>query len=263
MSLSTAGCKRIGSAGQLRMAAIHRERVLRQVVAADREEVHRRRDALGGERGGGRFDHRADFDGRAGELRLKRVDCVTHGAHFRNVRDHRQENAHDSRRRDSQALHAAASAGSPDDAAPCGCRAVRARDSLRAAAAGSASGLSPPTSISRKHERPAAECRRRWPDRRRTARPRLARASRSMKRNSVRSRPQPSAPAETAASASARLPRLAKISIRVPSRVRQSCCAALSLRGALGRQRRCSRRCAWRARPPVVPGAGCLAPRRR
>ena len=42
------------------MAAVHRQRVLGQVVGADREEVHFRREAVGHDRGGRHLDHDAD-----------------------------------------------------------------------------------------------------------------------------------------------------------------------------------------------------------
>ena len=64
MPISRKHCrmKRIGLFGELRMAAVHRERVLRQIVRADREEIDFARERFGNQRGSGYFDHHADFD---------------------------------------------------------------------------------------------------------------------------------------------------------------------------------------------------------
>ena len=65
-----------------------------------------------------------------------------------------------------------------------------------------------------------------------------------MNRNSLRSRPQPSAPFATAPAASSTAPRLANTSIRVPSAVWQSACAAAM---ALARRERRSNSRVWAA----------------
>jgi len=59
----------IGAARKLRMAAIHRQRVLRQIIAADREKFDFAADERSRQRGRRRLDHRAKFDApRQGEL---------------------------------------------------------------------------------------------------------------------------------------------------------------------------------------------------
>ena len=57
--------QRVELAGQLRMRAIHRERVLRKVVGADRQEIGLGGELVGEHRRGGRLDHHAERSGVA------------------------------------------------------------------------------------------------------------------------------------------------------------------------------------------------------
>lgn len=77
-----------------RIAAVHRKRVLRQVVGADREEVGLAGEQVGGDRGGGRLDHDPERDGvgmadRAG----CGIERGADGAEFGEARDHRHHDA--------------------------------------------------------------------------------------------------------------------------------------------------------------------------
>ncbi len=62
---STAGCSASRLPGELGMAAIDRERVLRQVVGADRQEIRVIGELLGEQRGGRCLDHHAERQGRS------------------------------------------------------------------------------------------------------------------------------------------------------------------------------------------------------
>ena len=89
MSLQHRRMQGIGAARQLWMAAIHGQSVLRQVVAADRQEIDLAQQAGRHERRGGRLDHGAQLDGALNaEFGREFFDDGPHGEDFRHIGDH-------------------------------------------------------------------------------------------------------------------------------------------------------------------------------
>jgi len=78
---------------ELRVATIHRERVLREVVGADREEIDFGGELVGEQRRRRGLDHHAQRDGGYAEFRALLVEHAPDGAHLGDVRDHRQQYA--------------------------------------------------------------------------------------------------------------------------------------------------------------------------
>jgi hypothetical protein len=58
----------VGLRGQFGMLAIHRQRILGEVVGADGEEIDQWRETVGHHRHGGNLDHDAEFDVRPLDL---------------------------------------------------------------------------------------------------------------------------------------------------------------------------------------------------
>ena len=82
----------VGSARELRMATIHRESVLRQIVAADRQKIDFPEETGRHERRGGGFDHRAQINASMdAHLGLDLIDDASHSEYFRDVGDHRDQ----------------------------------------------------------------------------------------------------------------------------------------------------------------------------
>ena len=207
---------------------------------------------VGEQRRGRRLDHRRRAPARSRDRAARRSSSSdrAHGAELGGLADHRQ---HDPALR---------RAGGPRDRlelraqqlrlpqARAHRRAARAPGCPRAAAAGRRAACR------RRHRacgsRPGGRrTRRRRAGTRRPARPRRARCWRSRNRNSVRSRPQPSAPRDTAFAASAAEPRFAKTSMRTPSVVIAGVGCAASRSRALAR---CAPRHRARRRRPRVRG---------
>ncbi len=89
----------VGAARKLGVTAIHRQSVLRQIVAADRQKIDLPDETGRHERGGGSFYHRTQFDSIGdADLGLELVDDAAHGKYFRGVGDHRDEQPHVARR---------------------------------------------------------------------------------------------------------------------------------------------------------------------
>ena len=201
------------------MSPVHGERVLREIVGADREEIGFHGHGLRQQRGCRCLDHDTDLDGLVpADPGARLLHHGAHGADLRHVGDHRQENA-----ALAEWLHSENGTQllpqevGPPQARPHAAQA-RAPDSPRRASAGTESA-----------------CRRRCrgcgrsaachpaPPRAADIRPccsaSLGGVSRSRNRNSVRSKPQPSAPLRAACCASASDPMLANTSMRMPSAV--------------------------------------------
>jgi hypothetical protein len=92
------GMQRVGAARQRRVAAVHRERVLRQVIAADRQEINLPQQDRCIERSGRSLDHGAEFDpASVAEFGVEFFDQGAHRPDFGNVRNHRYEQLHDAK----------------------------------------------------------------------------------------------------------------------------------------------------------------------
>ena len=114
---------------ELRVPAVHRERVLREVVGADGEEVRLARELRRHHGGRRHFHHDA---GRASAATPRRAassaSIAFDVAQFAERRDHREHDADLAERRRRAGSRAAACAGSPGDRARRGCRARRGTD---------------------------------------------------------------------------------------------------------------------------------------
>jgi hypothetical protein len=53
----------VGLSGEIGLATVHRERVLREIVRADRQEVRVSSELIGQQRGRRHFDHHAHLNG--------------------------------------------------------------------------------------------------------------------------------------------------------------------------------------------------------
>ena len=68
----------VGLGGEIGLATVHRERVLREIVRADRQEIRVLRELIGQQRRRRHFDHHADFDGiRAAKLAREFIDALS------------------------------------------------------------------------------------------------------------------------------------------------------------------------------------------
>ena len=76
--------------GQFGMLAIHRQRVLGQIVGANREEIHQRRETVGHHRHRRNLDHDAELDFGAFDLLAGEFTVAAQGFDFADVGDHRE-----------------------------------------------------------------------------------------------------------------------------------------------------------------------------
>jgi hypothetical protein len=84
--------QRIDLCRELRVAAIHRKRVLREIVRADGEEIGFRRDLVCCERSRGGFDHYTDLDRSSpSDLTTRFIDQGAYGTNLGRARDHGQQ----------------------------------------------------------------------------------------------------------------------------------------------------------------------------
>ena len=210
--------QRVEPRRELRVPAVHRERVLREVVGADREEVDVPRERVGEHGRGRRLDHDAESTAAP----------RTPGAHA--IATSRARTASSSATSVTIGSRIRHCAGGRTRRIARSC--ARSRSGLRQARAHAAQAERRVVLVRQRQvierlvaadveradrQRPAVEGGRDRLVDARAARPRSARRARSRNRNSVRSRPQPSAPSATACSASADEPRLANTSMRSPS----------------------------------------------
>ena len=76
--------------GQFGMLAIHRQRVLGQVIGTDGEEIHQRREAVGHHRHRWDLDHDAELDLGTLDLLAGEFAVTAQGLDLADVGDHRK-----------------------------------------------------------------------------------------------------------------------------------------------------------------------------